>query len=105
MIQSICQGLQCRVTMTRLELAFPDDYGMPAHFLQFQNVLPVTFPIAFHLCLPEFSIGFGNSVKPAPLMPVPETPVYEYAGPILAQHQVGKSVKAGRFLTAICGNL
>ena len=88
MIQSVCQGLQCRVTMAGLELAFPDDYAMPAHILQFLNVLPVTLPVAFHLCLPEFSVGLGDSVEPASLMSVPETPVHKYACPILAQHQI-----------------
>ena len=105
MIQSVCQGLQCCVTFPRLELVFPDDYAMPAHILQFLNVLPVTLPVAFHLCLPEFSVGLGDSVEPASLMSVPETPVHKYACPILAQHQVRKSVKAGCFLTVFCGNL
>lgn len=75
------------------------------HFLQFLNVLLVTLPVAFHLCLPEYSVGLGDSVEPASLMSVPETPVHEYACPILAQHQVRKSVKAGCFLTVFCGNL
>ena len=70
------------------ELALPDDDAIPAHRRQLLAHLLVALTVAADLCLPELRARLRHDEIPAPLVPVPETPVDEDTRPVLAHHDV-----------------
>lgn len=64
-------------SFARLQLAFPHLNHVPAHTPQLHPVPGIARLIALNLLLPEAGICLRQAEITAPLMPMPETSVYE----------------------------
>ena len=64
-------------SFARLQLAFPHLDHVPAHTPQLHPVPGIARLIALNLLLPEAGICLRQAEIAAPLMPMPETSVYE----------------------------
>ena len=68
---------------------------MPSHIPQFNTSFKVPLLVAPDFLLPEWCVCFWQDKILAVLMPVPETSIYKYCGPVFLEDNVGR---AGQFL-------
>lgn len=77
MAKSIFQRLQCPLTDFRLQLAFPDNNGMPAHRSQLFHFRHIPAPVLFNFALPIPNVCFRQNIIPASVVPMPEASVHK----------------------------
>lgn len=85
-------------SFARLQLAFPHLDHVPAHTPQLHPVPGITRLIALNLLLPEAGICLRQAEIAAPLMPMPETSVYENHRTVAAKHNVGRARQSAHVL-------
>lgn len=85
-------------SFARLQLAFPHLDHVPAHTPQLHPIPGIARLIALNLLLPEAGICLRQAEIAAPLMPMPETSVYENHRTVAAKHNVGRARQSAHVL-------
>lgn len=79
-------------TLLPFQHTFPNDTDTPACCFQCRKVPLIPFDIPADFAPPELLAGFRPFEQRA-VMPVPETPVHKYHGPVSGQHQIRPTCK------------
>lgn len=85
-------------SFARLQLAFPHLDYVPTHTPQLHPVPGIARLIALNLLPPEAGICLRQAEIAAPLMPMPETSVYENHRTVAAKHNVGRARQSAHVL-------
>lgn len=70
---------------------FPDDSHTPAKVAKHCRMACVPVDISLKFPLPEFAVRLRGGGVSTAFVPVPETAVNEYHGPVFREHQIGRA--------------
>lgn len=74
-----------------LQGAFPDDSHTPSKVAKHRCIARVPVDISLEFLLPELAVRLWRRGVPTAFVPVPETAMNEYHGPVFREHQIRRS--------------
>jgi hypothetical protein len=74
-----------------LQGTFPDDSHTPSKVAKHRCVAHVPVDISLEFLLPEFAVRLWRRGVPTAFVPVPETAMNEYHGPVFMEYQIWRS--------------
>lgn len=74
-----------------LQGTFPDDSNTPAKFVKRCYMACVPVDVSLEFLLPEFAVRLWGGGVATVFVPVPETTVNEYHGPVFRENQIGRA--------------
>jgi len=92
-VHLLSDSVKSIIQISLRQLTLPHYNYSPTARLQKSIIPQITLTIGFNFRLPEINICLRKNKFRATFMTMPETPVYEYAGPIFCQYNVRPPIK------------